>query len=71
MSNFRIQYISESNRLLLHVLRSHFQLQSPQAFGQSIQELITAVQRNGDPDDLLKMIPQFELLAAIDPAQNG
>ncbi len=48
-----------------------FQLQSPQAFVQNIQELVMAVQRNGDQDELLNMIGDFEVLASIDPMQTS
>ena len=43
-----------------------FQLQSPASFSQSIQELIIALQRSGDPGNLCQMRDQFELLSQID-----
>lgn len=43
-----------------------FQLQSPASFSQSIQELIIALQRSGDPGDLCQMRDQFDLLSQID-----
>ena len=43
-----------------------FQLQSPASFSQSIQELIIALQRSGDPGNLCQMREQFELLSEID-----
>lgn len=52
--------------------KSHMQsimdkLQSPQSFSQSVQELIIALQRTGDPAKLSSLRPNFELLAAVDP----
>ncbi|XP_050424791.1 roquin-1 [Adelges cooleyi] len=52
--------------------KSHMQsimdkLQSPQSFSQSVQELIIALQRTGDPAKLSSLRPDFELLAAVDP----
>lgn len=52
--------------------KSHMQsimdkLQSPQSFSQSVQELIIALQRTGDPSKLSSLRPNFELLAAVDP----
>ena len=43
-----------------------FQLQTPASFSQSIQELIIALQRSGDPGNLCQMRDQFELLSHID-----
>ncbi|VDM37642.1 unnamed protein product [Toxocara canis] len=52
--------------------RSHMQsiidkLQSPQAFGQLVQELLNALQRSSDPDTLLPVIAHFERIASFDP----
>ncbi|VVC27713.1 Zinc finger, RING-type,Zinc finger, RING/FYVE/PHD-type,Zinc finger, CCCH-type,Zinc finger [Cinara cedri] len=51
--------------------KSHMQsimdkLQSPQSFSQSVQELIIALQRTGDPAKLSSLRPHFELLAGVD-----
>lgn len=42
-------------------------LQTPQSFSQSIDELVIALQRNGDPGNLFALKPHLELLADIDP----
>jgi RING finger and CCCH-type zinc finger domain-containing protein len=52
--------------------KSHMQsiidkLQTPQSFMQSVQELVIALQRTGDPAQLCILGPHLELLAAIDP----
>lgn len=52
--------------------KSHMQsiidkLQTPQSFAQSVQELVIALQRTGDPARLSVLSPHLELLAAIDP----
>ncbi|XP_022247506.1 roquin-1-like isoform X1 [Limulus polyphemus] len=52
--------------------KSHMQsiidkLQTPQSFAQSVQELVIALQRTGDPGSLSVLRPHLELLAAIDP----
>ncbi|KAF4527501.1 hypothetical protein B566_EDAN015439 [Ephemera danica] len=53
--------------------KSHMQsimdkLQTPQSFAQSVQELMIALQRSGDPGGHLGGLrPSLELLAAIDP----
>ncbi|XP_014291504.1 roquin-1 isoform X1 [Halyomorpha halys] len=52
--------------------KSHMQsimdkLQSPGSFGQSVQELVIALQRSGDPGCLASLRPHLEHLAAIDP----
>jgi len=52
--------------------KSHMQsiidkLQTPQSFLQSVNELIIALQRSGDPGNLSKLRPHFDLLASIDP----
>lgn len=52
--------------------KSHMQsiidkLQTPQSFAQSVQELVIALQRTGDPGNLSNLRPHLELLAAIDP----
>ncbi|XP_059477916.1 roquin-2 isoform X2 [Neocloeon triangulifer] len=56
--------------------KSHMQsimdkLQTPQSFSQSVQELMIALQRTGDPGGLLGGLRNsLELLAAIDPCCN-
>lgn len=52
--------------------KSHMQsiidkLQTPQSFLQSVNELIIALQRSGDPGNLSRLRPHFDLLASIDP----
>lgn len=52
--------------------KSHMQsimdkLQSPGSFAQSVQELVIALQRSGDPGSLANLRPHLEHLAAIDP----
>lgn len=52
--------------------KSHMQsiidkLQTPQSFAQSVQELVIALQRTGDPGKLSELRPHLKLLAAIDP----
>lgn len=51
---------------LIHYYFVFLQLQSPASFSQSIQELIIALQRSGDPGNLCQMREQFELLSQID-----
>ena len=53
--------------------KSHMQsiidkLQTPQSFAQSVQELVIALQRTGDPGNLSVLRLHLELLAAIDPS---
>ncbi|UYV73299.1 RC3H1 [Cordylochernes scorpioides] len=53
--------------------KSHMQsiidkLQTPQSFSQSVQELVIALQRTGDPGNLAVLRPNLELLSAIDPS---
>lgn len=56
--------------------KSHMQsimdkLQTPQSFSQSVQELMIALQRTGDPGGLLGGLRNsLELLASIDPCCN-
>lgn len=55
--------------------RSHMQsiidkLQSPQAFGHLIKELLAALHRNNDPESLMSVIGHFERIAAFDPHPN-
>lgn len=55
--------------------KSHMQsiidkLQTPQSFAQSVQELVIALQRTGDPGNLSVLRPHFELLASIDPSPD-
>ena len=56
--------------------KSHMQsiidkLQTPQSFGQSVQELVIALQRTGDPHNLSNLRPSLELLAALDPSPEA
>ncbi|XP_054276070.1 roquin-1-like [Macrosteles quadrilineatus] len=56
--------------------KSHMQsiidkLQTPQSFAQSVQELVIALQRTGDPGNLNVLRPHLELLAAIDPSPES
>ena len=53
--------------------KSHMQsiidkLQTPQSFAQSVQELVIALQRTGDPGKLSVLRTPLELLAGIDPS---
>jgi hypothetical protein len=53
--------------------KSHMQsiidkLQTPQSFLQSVQELVIALQRTGDPGHLGKLRPHLDFLAALDPS---
>lgn len=43
-------------------------LQTPQSFAQSVQELVIALQRTGDPGKLSVLRNYLELLADIDPS---
>ena len=56
--------------------KSHMQsiidkLQTPQSFGQSVQELVIALQRTGDPHNLSSLRPSLEFLAALDPSPDA
>lgn len=56
--------------------KSHMQsiidkLQTPQSFAQSVQELVIALQRTGDPGNLSVLRSHLELLAAIDPSPES
>ncbi|KAG5870919.1 hypothetical protein JTB14_004140 [Gonioctena quinquepunctata] len=56
--------------------KSHMQsiidkLQTPQSFAQSVQELVIALQRTGDPGKLSVLRNHLELLAAIDPSPES
>uniref|UniRef100_A0A1B6ECM0 RING-type E3 ubiquitin transferase n=1 Tax=Clastoptera arizonana TaxID=38151 RepID=A0A1B6ECM0_9HEMI len=56
--------------------KSHMQsiidkLQTPQSFAQSVQELVIALQRTGDPGNLSVLRPHLELLAGIDPSPES
>lgn len=42
------------------------QLQSPESFAKSVQELTIVLQRTGDPANLASLRPHLELLANID-----
>jgi len=53
--------------------KSHMQsiidkLQTPQSFAQSVQELVIALQRTGDPGKLTVLRPQLDILTNIDPS---
>ena len=53
--------------------KSHMQsiidkLQTPQSFGQSVQELVIALQRTGDPGKLAVLRPQLDILTNIEPS---
>jgi len=53
--------------------KSHMQsiidkLQTPQSFAQSVQELVIALQRTGDPGQLAALRPQLDCLTNIDPS---
>nr|XP_018904154.1 PREDICTED: roquin-1 [Bemisia tabaci] len=56
--------------------KSHMQsiidkLQSPQSFVQSVQELIIALQRTGDPGNLSSLRPHLQVLASLDPSPEN
>ncbi|XP_050312443.1 roquin-1 isoform X2 [Anthonomus grandis grandis] len=56
--------------------KSHMQsiidkLQTPQSFAQSVQELVIALQRTGDPGKLSVLRDPLELLAGIDPSPES
>ncbi|GLH07352.1 Uncharacterized protein GBIM_12824, partial [Gryllus bimaculatus] len=56
--------------------KSHMQsiidkLQTPQSFAQSVQELVIALQRTGDPGNLSVLRQHLELLASIDPSPES
>ena len=62
-----------SNILFIH---SSFQsimdkLQTPQSFGQSVQELVIALQRTGDPGGLASLRSQLDCLTGIDPSPES
>ena len=42
-------------------------LQTPQSFLQSVQELVIALQRTGDPAKLAALRPHLDLLSGLDP----
>lgn len=46
-------------------------LQTPQSFAQSVQELVIALQRTGDPGKLSVLRNHLELLADIDPSPGN
>ncbi|MFH4977774.1 hypothetical protein AB6A40_004483 [Gnathostoma spinigerum] len=55
--------------------RSHMQsiidkLQSPQAYGQLIQELSAALERSSDPDSTISLIRDFEYVGTVDPSAS-
>lgn len=56
--------------------KSHMQsiidkLQTPQSFGQSVQELVIALQRTGDPGGLATLRPELDCLTGIDPSPES
>lgn len=56
--------------------KSHMQsiidkLQTPQSFAQSVQELVIALQRTGDPAKLSCLRAHLKLLASIDPTAEN
>ncbi|XP_013418060.1 roquin-1 isoform X1 [Lingula anatina] len=56
--------------------KSHMQsiidkLQTPQSFAQSVNELVIALQRTGDPANLAKLRPQLDLMTSIDPSPDA
>ena len=56
--------------------KSHMQsiidkLQTPQSFAQSVNELVIALQRTGDPGNLSRLRPHFDLLANVDPSADA
>ena len=62
--------------MCVHVHRSEdlpclLQLQTPQSFVQSVNELAVALQRNGDPGNLSRLRPHYELLANVDPSPGA
>ena len=42
-------------------------LQTPQSFLQSVQELVIALQRTGDPGKLTALRTHLDLLSSLDP----
>ena len=46
-------------------------LQTPQSFSQSVTELVIALQRTGDPGNLSRLRPHFDLIANIDPTSEA
>ena len=67
--------------LSLHLATSYFihspfqsimdKLQTPQSFGQSVQELVIALQRTGDPGGLASLRSQLDCLTGIDPSPEA
>ena len=56
--------------------KSHMQsiidkLQTPQSFSQSVQELVIALQRTGDPGKLAVLRPQLDILTNIEPSPES
>ena len=47
------------------------QLQTPASFASSIQELIIALQRTGDPHDLQNLRSHLDKLSLIDPSPES
>ena len=47
------------------------QLQTPQSFGQSVNELVIALQRTGDPCNLQSLRSRLDFLASIDPSPGN
>lgn len=52
----------------INFFNTGFQLQTPQSFTQSTNELVVALQRSGDPCNLQRLRPHLEFLASIDPS---
>lgn len=48
-----------------------YQLQTPQSFAQSVQELVIALQRTSDPGNLSCLRSHLELLAGIDSSPDA
>ena len=45
-------------------------LQTPQSFVQSVQELVIALQRTGDPGKLTSLRPHLDQLSALDTSSG-
>jgi RING finger/CCCH-type zinc finger protein len=46
-------------------------LQTPQSFVQSVQELVIALQRTGDPGKLASLRPHLDLLSGLDTSSGN
>lgn len=60
--------VNHSDSLSLRFIMCGFQLQTPQSFAQSVNELVIALQRTGDLGNLARLCPHLELLANVDPS---